>query len=537
MKKTRSEGSLASAPEEMVPPAGDVPASASGDDGAAASKEVQTGGTIPPANSLPSQRKPRVSVGVSILLSLLVWVLILVLCIVYGSGDLSLSFETPPEPGTLTVRFDPEGIVAVSGTALSEDGLETEIRFNALSQGVTETAVFWDGLPEDSLYAGEILMTLRSLPFGIVQDSLTGNFTGWEYLIVCLPGCFLTIAVILYLASLREKKLSCFSYRSIRLFGLAIFFFVLAVLRLPDLLNLLNGKNPGTVWSLLVGLISSAQTFMRRSAYVIGAFAAVMAVSNIFLLVHEGFRPANMLGIAAAILIIGGAFLGIRLSNSHYTFSMRNILCNVYAGLFVYFECLLTATVIRAFEAGRHQPDYDKDYVIILGCRIRPDGSLYPLIRGRVERALSFASAQAAATGKRAILVPSGGQGSDEPLSESEAMAAYLVEKGVPPDEIMTENRSQTTRENLQFSRSLITEKKNDARVAFSTSSYHVCRGGILAEEMGWNIDGMGSHTKWYFWPNAFLREFVGLLSESRWQQLTAVLVISLLSAALTLLI
>ena len=54
---------------------------------------------------------------------------------------------------------------------------------------------------------------------------------------------------------------------------------------------------------------------------------------------------------------------------------------------------------------------------------------------------------------------------------------------------------------------------------------------------MGWNIDGMGSHTKWYFWPNAFLREFVGLLSESRWQQLTAVLVISLLSAALTLLI
>ncbi|MER2236429.1 MAG: hypothetical protein ABS901_08780, partial [Candidatus Limivicinus sp.] len=86
-------------------------------------------------------------------------------------------------------------------------------------------------------------------------------------------------------------------------------------------------------------------------------------------------------------------------------------------------------------------------------------------------------------------------------------------------------------------SRSLISEKKNDARVAFSTSSYHVCRGGILAEEMGWNIDGMGSHTKWYFWPNAFLREFVGLLSESRWQQLTAVLVISLLSAALTLLI
>ena len=49
------------------------------------------------------------------------------------------------------------------------------------------------------------------------------------------------------------------------------------------------------------------------------------------------------------------------------------------------------------------------------------------------------------------------------------------------------------------------------------------------------NIDGMGSHTKWYFWPNAFLREFVGLLAESRIQQIIAVAVITLISAALTL--
>ena len=150
---------------------------------------------------------------------------------------------------------------------------------------------------------------------------------------------------------------------------------------------------------------------------------------------------------------------------------------------------------------------------------------------------MAFAKAQAAATGKRAILVPSGGKGSDEPLSESEAMAAYLLEKGVPQEEILPENRSQTTKENLTFSKALISEKNQDARVAFSTSSYHVCRGGILAEEMGWSIDGMGSHTKWYFWPNAFLREFIGLLAESRLQQLTAVFVIALISAALTIMI
>ena len=472
-----------------------------------------------------------------ILLAVLFWALILFFCTAFGSNELRLYFETPPENGKLTVRFEPEGIVQVSGTQLSEDGRETEIRFSALQQGITETAVFWDGLPEDSLYAGEIVMTMRSLPFGVVTDSVTWNFTGWENLVVCLTCCFLSISAILYLASWEEKKIRCFSYRSIRLFGLAIFFFVLSCLRIPYLFSFLSGRNAGTVWSFLVGLISSAQTFMRWTAYGIGAFAVVMAVSNLFLLAHEGFRPANMLGIAAAILIIGGAYLGIRLSRSHFTFPWRNMLCNVYAGLFVYFECLLTATVIRAFEAGRHQPDFDKDYVIILGCRIRPDGSLYPLIRGRVERAIAFKNAQAAATGKRAILVPSGGQGSDEPLSESDAMAAYLLEKGIPQDEILKENRSQTTKENLSFSKDLISRKSGDARVAFSTSSYHVCRGGILADEMGWNVDGMGSHTKWYFWPNAFLREFVGLLAESRFQQLATAAIIALISASLTMII
>ena len=472
-----------------------------------------------------------------ILAAVLFWTLILFLCMVFGADGLSLYFETPPEPADMKVCFEPEGIIRVSDIKSPEDGQETEIRFTAVQQGVAEVTVGWNGLPEDSLYAEDIVMVMHSLPFGIVTDSITWNFTGWEYLVVCLTLCFLTVSGILYAASVKEKKIRCFSYRSIRLFGLAIFFFVLSFLRVQYLFSFLNGRNAGTVWSLLVGLIASAQTFMRWTAYGIGAFAAAMAVSNLFLLKHEGFRLANMLGIGAAVLIIGGAYLGIRLSYSHYTFSMRNVLCNVYAGWFVYFECLLTATVIRAFEAGRHQPDFDKDYIIILGCRIRPDGSLYPLIRGRVERAIAFTRAQAAATGKKAILVPSGGQGSDEPLSESEAMAAYLLEKGVPKDEILPENRSQTTKENLTFSKALISEKNQNARVAFSTSSYHVCRGGILAEEMGWNIDGMGSHTKWYFWPNAFLREFVGLLSESRVQQLTAAVVIALISAGLTIVI
>ena len=37
-------------------------------------------------------------------------------------------------------------------------------------------------------------------------------------------------------------------------------------------------------------------------------------------------------------------------------------------------------------------------------------------------------------------------------------------------------------------------------------------RSGILAKTAGLEAQGMGSPTKWYFWPNAFIREFIGLV-------------------------
>ena len=74
-------------------------------------------------------------------------------------------------------------------------------------------------------------------------------------------------------------------------------------------------------------------------------------------------------------------------------------------------------------------------------------------------------------------------------------------------------------------------------RAAFSTSSYHVYRGGILAAEDGWDLDGMGSRTKWYFWPNAFLREYLGLLAAGRVQQLVSMGILAAASAGLTMLV
>lgn len=87
------------------------------------------------------------------------------------------------------------------------------------------------------------------------------------------------------------------------------------------------------------------------------------------------------------------------------------------------------------------------------------------------------------------MFVPSGGQGGDEIISEGEAMKRYLLEQGIPEDQIMPETKSTNTLENMKFSKELINGE--NAKVAFSTTNYHVFRGGMFASQVNMNAKGM----------------------------------------------
>ena len=130
-------------------------------------------------------------------------------------------------------------------------------------------------------------------------------------------------------------------------------------------------------------------------------------------------------------------------------------------------------------------------------------------------------------TGREACFVPSGGQGPDESMPEAEAMRRYLLSQDVPPHLILAETASKNTLENMSFSKKIIRESSPDAKVVFSTTSYHVFRSGLWANLAGFPAEGIGSKTKWWYWPNAFMRETAGLLRK-RWKQEILLLVILL---------
>lgn len=292
-------------------------------------------------------------------------------------------------------------------------------------------------------------------------------------------------------------------------------------------------------------LLAFPRTFSYYAFFVILFICVLLGISNVELIRHEGFRLHNALSLLVAGLYGGGTmavyliadklyesiFVPLGLSTNPVFIVLSTVIPLFLLLVLCYFECILAGTGILGWIAARAVPAYDKDYIIILGCSIDKQGGLLPLLRGRVNRAVRFAWEQEIATGKALRYVPSGGQGPNEIMSEGSAMGFYLMTHGAEEYEVIPEKQSRNTWENFCFSKKLIEEMTPHPKVAFATTNYHILRSGILANKAGLDAQGIAGDTKWYFWPNGFVREFFGILAMERKVHLRAVAVIAAVCA------
>ena len=126
--------------------------------------------------------------------------------------------------------------------------------------------------------------------------------------------------------------------------------------------------------------------------------------------------------------------------------------------------------------------------MIILGAKVNEDG-ISKTLKRRLDKAIEYYN-----TNKNINnIIVSGGQGSDEVVTEALAMKNYLVKNGVSKDKIIMEDKATTTLENIIFSKKIITDKNLKGKVLIVTSDYHLFRGQIIASILGIDNEGLCS--------------------------------------------
>ena len=347
----------------------------------------------------------------------------------------------------------------------------------------------------------------------VVVDNV--NFTGWEWVGWSLAICFSVAFLICVCNAIWLLRHSWYGYGMAANMGGALFCAMQAIV----FTQVMAAGEATSFYDLALLITTIADRFVDVLLVPVAAIAALVCASNLVLMRHEGARPTNLLGVFASIAFViayaaleASAFIP---SDSYGGTVAIFTLGSVIATAISFGLALLIGVSLAAWLAARHVPSFPRDYVMVLGCGMRSDGTPTPLLAGRVDAALAYADRQVEAGHAAPTLVPSGGQGADEPMSEAACMARYAEQRHAGDLRIIEEGRSTTTRENFACSAPLIAEDAGAGarpRVAFATTNYHVFRAYVYAHEADLDAEGIASPTKFYFWPNAFLREFAGLL-------------------------
>lgn len=276
-------------------------------------------------------------------------------------------------------------------------------------------------------------------------------------------------------------------------------------------------------WLVLIGL----------AAIPFGTVALVVfLLANTFVVVkREGLSLSHLLPGLFALCIVfvcvaAPLFLLMQMPPIVLALALLVIMEGSYVA-FTFAALLLYSWLYRRLPKRR-----DYDYIVVHGAGLSGTKPT-PLLAARLDKAVELWEAD----GRRAVIVASGGQGADEAVSEAAAMRSYLIEeRNVPADAIIEEDRSTTTMENLRNSKAIMDARSGAGayRAAVVTSDYHVFRTAEYAHKIGLAADGVGSKTASYFWPTAFIREFVAVSNAHRWP-FVAIFVLWLPFAAIAL--
>lgn len=171
--------------------------------------------------------------------------------------------------------------------------------------------------------------------------------------------------------------------------------------------------------------------------------------------------------------------------------------------------CLLLAGGAALYISGSFDTaDFHEDAVIVLGTGVRGEEPTASL-KKRLDATLEYLESN-----PDALIVVTGGQGSDENITEALCMERYLLARGIPQKQIIKEDRATSTEENFKFSRDilddLLSPDQSSYKVCYISNDFHIFRAGIYARQFGFeDAAHYSGTTPWYMIVPNGLREAV----------------------------
>ena len=272
----------------------------------------------------------------------------------------------------------------------------------------------------------------------------------------------------------------------------------------------------------ILRLLAIAVAMVLFLALLSGPFVLIFTLylNGFQILKREGVHLHNFLSMGLAVALTFYLFIAPFVVQSLSDISFFNMVF-IYVGFLVSYAIIISMLYTTSSFINLVNLFPGKlDYVVVLGAGLIGD-QVTPLLASRIDKGIAIYQKQPGCK-----LIMSGGQGPDEIIAEGQAMANYAFEQGIPVEDIVIENQSTNTEENLKFSYALM---KPGSRFALVTNYYHVFRALLLARKLKIKCIGYGARTKFYFSLNAFIREFVGYVVMSRKAHLVVIGIVSVI--------
>lgn len=178
----------------------------------------------------------------------------------------------------------------------------------------------------------------------------------------------------------------------------------------------------------------------------------------------------------------------------------------VIATVLYYIVGIISLLCVCAMTVSSFDTTVENSTVVVLGCKVNGE-SPSRMLKCRIDAAYEYLISN-----PDSRCIATGAKGTNEDISEAQAIYNELVRMGIDKERIYIEDKSVNTEQNLENSAQIIDENNLDKSIVIVSDRFHVLRAKLYAKDSGLNACSACCDTFLPLAPGYWAREILALL-------------------------